>query len=496
MDSKKSKKTPWAPCPQCHGQGQVLCGPSRKRLRLYQAEFETFKASHLNPPEADQKVPKEDPRAPRPPEPNLDICPRCGGSGLVVGEDPRSSDSAHFPHLAIIGGGIGGVALAVACKHRGIPFTLYERDESFDVRSQGYGLTLQQASSAMKGFGITSLDEGITSTRHVVHNQDGKIIGEWGLRKWNKTEIPETSKRKNVHIARQSLRSALLDQLSDSDSIKWNHKLIDFSQKEDGKIDLTFDVSGKKELAQADLIIGADGIRSRVRELLIGEKKTPLQYLDCMVILGICPLSALDDLTLESPLLDSATVFQTVNGNERIYLMPYDQDTIMWQLSFPLTESAAKYLSKKGPQAMKEEGLARLQEWHSPIPQILKTTQAADITGYPVYDREVLDPELLRDVGFVTLLGDAAHPMSPFKGQGANQALLDSLALARKISRECGAGSHWRETSLRKSILNDFEAEIIERSSSKVKDSRKAVRLLHSDIVLHEGDGPRGRGIE
>jgi 2-polyprenyl-6-methoxyphenol hydroxylase-like FAD-dependent oxidoreductase len=55
-----------------------------------------------------------------------------------------------YPHIAIIGGGIAGVALGVACLHRGIPYTIYERDMDFAARSQGYGLTLQQASKAIE----------------------------------------------------------------------------------------------------------------------------------------------------------------------------------------------------------------------------------------------------------------------------------------------------------------------------------------------------------
>ena len=68
------------------------------------------------------------------------------------------------------------MALAVACLHRGIPFTLYERDRSFDERAQGYGLTLQQASKAIKGFGLLSLNDTANSTRHVVHTTEGKEI--------------------------------------------------------------------------------------------------------------------------------------------------------------------------------------------------------------------------------------------------------------------------------------------------------------------------------
>ena len=93
----------------------------------------------------------------------------------------------------------------------------------------------------------------------------------------------------------------------------------------------------------------------------------------------------------------------------------------------------------------------------------------------------------------VTLIGDAAHPMSPFKGQGANQALLDALALARGISIGCRPLSQWREVGIRESVLTEFESEMLERSAIKVTESAEAAQFLHSDIVLYEGDEPRGR---
>lgn len=66
------------------------------------------------------------------------MCPNCTGSGLLPSDNSASINTDNYPHVAIIGGGISGVALAVSCFHRGIPFTLYERDKSFDSRSQGY----------------------------------------------------------------------------------------------------------------------------------------------------------------------------------------------------------------------------------------------------------------------------------------------------------------------------------------------------------------------
>lgn len=476
-----NEKASWAICEECQGRGKKS-RRLKKKVRLhYQMAYDQFAKT------------KGEGMAPVRPKAHLYSCLNCGGSGLVQATSQPIADTKNYPHIAIIGGGIGGVALAVACLHRSIPFTLYERDSNFDARSQGYGLTLQQACKAIEGLGIFSLKKGVISTRHVVHTTEGKIIGEWGMRKWLSSDAHKSPKRTNMHIARQSLRLALLEQLGKKDVVAWGHQLVNIKEAVDGSVDLSFQVDEEIKHAKADLVVGADGIRSAVRNLLIGEEMSPLRYLGCMVILGICSLEALKDL--DSSLLDSATVFQTANGHERIYIMPYDVDSVMWQLSFPMSEKEAKALSVQGSQVLKEEACRRTQ-WHDPIPQILAATPEALVSGYPVYDRELLTSELLEKCGNVTLIGDAAHPMSPFKGQGANQALLDALALARGISKGCGPSSQWREVGIRTSVLTEFESEMLERSASKVKDSAEAVHFLHSEIVLHESDEPRGRCIK
>jgi 2-polyprenyl-6-methoxyphenol hydroxylase-like FAD-dependent oxidoreductase len=482
MKKEENEGMYWGICPECQGRGKKSQRLSKKVRLRYQVALDQFEKS------------KGEGIAPVRPKSHLNSCLKCSGSGLVRSAGLPGVDKENYPHVAIIGGGIGGVALAVACLHRGIPFTIFERDTNFEARSQGYGLTLQQASKAIEGLGIFSLEEGVISTRHLVHTTEGKVIGEWGIRKWIPAEPKASPKRTNVHIARQSLRLALLEQLGGHNAVQWGHQLVDLKQLDDDGVTLDFEVNGEIKSFKADLVVGADGIRSAVRKLTIGEDKTPLRYLDCIVILGICPLQALEGLT-SSSLLDSATVFQTANGNERIYIMPYNSDSIMWQLSFPMSENEAKALSTLGPKALKDEAFRRTQ-WHDPIPQILAATQEAQISGYPVYDRELLDSELLKKGGQVTLIGDAAHPMSPFKGQGANQALLDSLSLAREILRGCRPLSQWRKEGIRESVLNQFEAEMLERSASKVKDSAEAAQFLHSEIVLHEGDEPRGRCLK
>ena len=471
-------------CPECKGSGKQKRRIKKKIQLRYQAQLAVFEQSN------------SEGIAPIRPEGTLLSCPDCNGSGIISSKNFPIPDE-NFPHVAIIGAGIGGIALAIGCLHRGIPFTIYEKDGSFNERSQGYGLTLQQARKTLENFGIFNLENGIISNHHVVHDPDGKIVGQWGMRKWlgkiDKFTTQNNIQKSNIHIARQNLRLQLLQQLGGEDKIQWNHQFVGYKKNSDGKLHLQFLENNSPKFYQTNLLIGADGIRSSVRNTIIPDEKSPLRYLDCMVILGICELAKLQHL--ENSLLDSATVFQTANGQERIYMMPFDENSIMWQLSFPIEESAAKKLSADGKSALKNEAIKRTP-FHSPIPEILQLTDENKITGYPVYDRDLLTSEMLKNAGSVTLLGDAAHPMSPFKGQGANQALLDALSLVREIYKNCKPPSNWRETGIRLSVLDNFEKEMLERTSSKVNDSAAAAKFLHSDVALYEGDEPRGRVLK
>lgn len=423
-------------------------------------------------------------------------------------------------HIAIVGGGLAGLALATACQHRGIPYTLFERDTHFEQRSQGYGLTMQQASKALADFGILTLPDGVTSTKHVVHEPNGRVVGQWGMRHHQQEQEEaqkETSggkkknnkKRQNVHIARQALRHELLqtamapDQKDKPPTILWNHRLLEYKLKDDSQVELLFETEDKNGQTKtvsfmADLVVGADGIRSQVRHQLIGEDKTPLRYLDVFVMLGICPLDH-DSIPKDHPLLDGKTVFQTADGTTRMYMMPYSSTAYMWQLSFPMkNQNEAIELGQKGPEGLLQEALNRCRTWHDPISQILHATPVDLVSGYPVYDRELLSQDHLGDTHGrpITLMGDAAHPMSPFKGQGANQALLDALSLARALYRACCHQNKSDESSDKATVvriaLNEYEPEMLSRSAVKVKGSAEAAHFLHTKVALAHGNVTRG----
>jgi salicylate hydroxylase len=151
-----------------------------------------------------------------------------------------------------------------------------------------------------------------------------------------------------------------------------------------------------------------------------------------------------------------------------------------------MDEATATSLSQQGSASLKSEALARCQSWHSPIPDILHRTPETLVSGYPVFDRSMLTPEMLLSLKRVTLIGDAGHPMSPFKGQGANQALLDALQLARTLY-SVNDGSCPLDTA-----LQSFEREMLQRTAVKVEASAQAARFLHSDVAMQEGNVTRG----
>jgi len=568
-------------CLKCSGKGKVRARLSKKA----RAQRKRNQQKIINPEEGN--VASTDTSAQYPMKP----CHACDGSGLIAVPpspgllnqrvqmaDREAGQCLPRVHpdvsVAIIGGGIGGIALAAALQHRNIPCVVYERDTSFEERNQGYGLTMQQGARALRSLGFFSFDDnngedqdsstnnsegadaandgsnsklkfGIHSTKHVVHKPDGTVVGEWGMKVWGgrfEKNGRKHAKRQNAHISRQNLRRVLMEMVSPG-TVQWGYKFMGYSEGSDSgndvgensHLNLTFrrrrpECEGSEEeckdvvTTSATIVVGCDGIRSAVRSKKLGRDVAPLRYLGCIVILGITA-------SPDSPLTDGETVFQTADGITRLYAMPFaqpggeasvvagsdlHQDNIdrglsMWQLSFPMDETDAKKLSQLGPSALKSEALKRCNQWHDPIPLLLSQTPEELVTGYPCYDRALVEKGFFREGNattdnaasnpFVTMLGDAAHPMSPFKGQGANQALLDAILLARKIYSAVSIGNKKPNDKMliKPSIptaLAEFEDEMLQRSAVKVKKSAEAAKFLHTQVAISEGNVTRGAAAD
>lgn len=147
----------------------------------------------------------------------------------------------------------------------------------------------------------------------------------------------------------------------------------------------------------------------------------------------------------------------------------------MFQLTYNCPEEEALALARRPSTEILDAITAKCQHWHDPVPGMLEKMDPTEIWARPLYDRDPMPPPKKGTRSLVTLLGDAAHPMSPFKGQGANTALFDAAHLADKLA-----------TLPVTSALAVYEREMVARSSKRQLKSREARGLLHGPAVFED----------
>jgi len=385
--------------------------------------------------------------------------------------------------VVIVGAGIGGLSLAAALKQYNIPFKVYEKDIDFNVRKQGYALTIQQGISALSAMGIDIMKDGIglTSTNHTSLTVDGELLGTYG--RGNKDE---GKNRYNIHIPRQKLRS-LLYSLVGEENVCWNKNFSSFSQTSTDCVNVQF---SDGMTIKSSLLVAADGIYSAVRQRLLNDSK--LNYTGFMLILGISNYVPIFSNNADNKFQQ----IQWVNGYARVYSMPFSETQTFWQMSFPLEESEAKLLSQKLGTELIETAVKILgNSIHEPLKNIISKTNLSLISAHPAYDREPLKYPIQSRIenpnSRVTLIGDSAHPMLPFKAQGANSALLDGLNLAKCIFQ---SKILTNETDF--ALLGQYERLMIHRSTIKILKSRLAAINLHTKSVLQKGNITRAMAAE
>lgn len=347
--------------------------------------------------------------------------------------------------------------------------------------------------------------------------------------------------RRSLFEKATELGRVLSDEGDEVFKILWNHKLEDLeSNSNDGESSIEVSVSKRvleeKAVQQkktfsavkADFIIACDGIYSSVWNLLQASLRrhqaeitssvlstsalpldTPhsskpsqfeLKYLGCMVILGIS--------FLHDPFLYQR-VFETNDGITRIYVMPFkdisgsclDSDPksphkqlTMWQLSFKVAHECEAENLSSSPQSLLSEALQRMKGWHSPLEDLIRQTPLSLVSGHPVYDRETIScAELQKQLSHLSygsrlfFLGDSIHPMSPFKGQGANQALLDATLLGKMVlSMLTELGDAFKDDphAFFQRVQSKYHEEMLKRSEKKVLQSREAADVLHSEVAI------------
>lgn len=321
----------------------------------------------------------------------------------------------------------------------------------------------------MRALDIDMSQEAVASLSHTSYDAAGNLLGAYGCSL--RGLAAQQSSDHNLHIPRQRLRQLLLDQVS-PDAIRWGRKLASLTETEE-RVELVFEDGGSETAA---VVVAADGIYSSIRKSLLPGQ---LRYLGLMVILGISPY--------EGPPDTPRRQIQWLDSVTRVFTMPYDATRTMWQMSFPCSEEEGVALSRDAT-ALFELACRRCLGWDPALVRILTSTYPAALSGHPAYDRDPFDPSELRRDGArrrVTFIGDAAHPMSPFKGQGANQALMDALHLSEALT-----ASELVLPTRRKvwDALEEFECAMAVRSAEKVLKSRVAAEVLHCPEALRFGN--------
>ena len=364
--------------------------------------------------------------------------------------------------VCIIGGGVGGLATAAALSDVGVASLVFERDKALGARRAGYGMTL---SNDAKGplAQLQILDKcremDCVSTAHWVFAGDGSIRGYYG-RGLSADAVDGAGRSGSLRVRRQQLREVLCARVA-PDSIHWSHVLQSIDEAEDHVLATFADGTTCK----CDILVGCDGVRSRVRELreakLRPALRRPLANVGVGVVVGLS--------TFRHELVEKRG-FYVLDGGARLFTMPFSEKLTMWQLSFGSGEvdlQAPDIIGQCEAYATKWANVGGIAA------KLVRATRADDVWAAPFRDRGAMAVEAASR-SRVTVLGDACHPMTCFKGQGANQALADAALLARRLAERGDVPK----------TLRRFEREMVQRAGPRAAASHQAAVLLHSPAAL------------
>ncbi|UUO06150.1 FAD-dependent monooxygenase [Blastopirellula sp. J2-11] len=350
--------------------------------------------------------------------------------------------------VAILGGGVAGLASAIALKQLGMDVVVYERRA--EIANLGAGIVCwPNACFVLSEFGlldeVRSCSQSIFAMRRV--SQQGEALGTLDVRL-----LSEQMQYPSRAILRADLMRILQRQAMELEiPIRFEHAVVEISTAADDLISVRFD-NGLQ--IQADLVLGAEGrMKSIARQFVLGENRP--NYQRFVNWLGI----------YEGPISSDAqtSVSDFWGVGARFGFVPVAADKAYWAGGL-----AVPSVTTSGGIDPWEEVATLFADWPDPIPQWIAASDQASIRKIFVHD---LDPinQWSRDA--VLLIGDAAHAALPTSGQGACQALEDAWHLAKAIERNAASIS---------AALDDF----CERRIGKTQNITMAARGL-ADSLFH-----------
>jgi len=367
--------------------------------------------------------------------------------------------------IAIVGGGVGGLTLARLLQMQNVDVKVYERDVNRNVRVQGSTLDLHEETGleAMKRADLLHefyKNHRPAASKLLVVDQDLNIhMNDHGLENGKTEDRPE--------IDRGPLRDILLNSLK-PDTIVWNSQFVSMESDQEGWL-LHFKNGSS---AYADIVVAADGANSKIRPFISNIKPV---YSGITLVEG-----NIYDAAVHAPkLLAFANDGKVMAfGHEQFVGYGSKGDgSIMFVASFKrpenwFVENGIDLLNKQQADLWFDH---QFVGWNTAWNEFFKNKNLQLILRPQYYFP--LD-QTWETKSNLTMIGDAAHRMPPFAGEGANVAMQDAFELADCLTSE-------RFSDIKEAI-SFFEEDMIKRGAAATDDTLKNTKIMHSEKALDQ----------
>lgn len=315
----------------------------------------------------------------------------------------------------VVGAGIGGLTTAIGLRQAGVETTVIERRSTPDRLLTGGGFMLWH--NALLALRELKLDQSVADAGLEILHHEFRSDRNRRLARWDVGSESVRHGAPALALRRSALNTVLMESVGVD--VRLGVRCTGFDQDENG-VSVRLEDG---ETLRADMLIGADGIRSTVREVMRKGHDLPLRYA------GYTAWQAITRLRGEET-VPTGTFFNLWGRDGlRFLYMRLNEDEVYWDAITADTVGAEFDMLAKDKRAVM---LEVYRDWPDPVPWILESTTEDAILPIDIFDRP---PDRCGGwaLGRVVLIGDAAHPMTLNLSQGAGQAIEDAVALVRLL---------------------------------------------------------------